>query len=279
MSRMTELTPEERARLAELAYYEPPEPVRHEPRFPLLRKLAAPLIAIGALAVKFGGVLLKFKFLFSMFVSAAFYVWFGGWWFGIGLVVLLFVHEMGHVLEAKRQGLPVSAPLFIPFLGALITLKQMPHNAWNEAKLAIAGPIVGSAGAAAIWIAGVAADSNHLKALAFLGFFLNLFNLLPVVPLDGGRIVGALHPALWLVGFLALLGLVFLAPNPILIIILIFSGMELWQRWRTRNHPELQDYYRVTPRQRAIIAVLYFGLAVLLVLGMEATHLDQDALR
>jgi Zn-dependent protease len=276
---VTELTPEERARLAELAYYEPPEPVRHEPRFPLLRKLAAPLIAIGALAVKFGGVLLKFKFLLSMFVSAAFYVWFGGWWFGIGLVVLLFVHEMGHVLEAKRQGLPVSAPLFIPFLGALITLKQMPHNAWNEAKLAIAGPIVGSAGAAVIWIAGAAADSNHLKALAFLGFLINLFNLLPVVPLDGGRIVAALHPALWLVGFLALLGLVFLAPNPILIIILIFSGMELWQRWRTRNHPELQEYYRVTRSQRAIIAVLYFGLAVLLVLGMEATHLDRDALR
>jgi len=279
MSRVTELTPEERARLAELAYYEPPEPVRPEPRFPLLRKLAAPFLAIGALFVKFGGVLLKFKFLFSMFVSAAFYVWFGGWWFGIGLVLLLFVHEMGHVLEAKRQGLPVSAPLFIPFLGALITLKQMPHNAWNEAKLAIAGPIVGSVGAAGFWIAGEVADSNHLKALAFLGFFINLFNLLPVVPLDGGRIVSALHPALWLVGFLALLGLVFLSPNPILIIILIVSGMELWQRWRTRNHPELQEYYRVTRSQRAIIAVLYFGLAVLLVLGMEATHLDRDALR
>jgi Zn-dependent protease len=279
MSRMTELTPEERARLAELAYYEPPEPVKHEPRFPLLRKLAAPLIAVGALAIKFGGVLFKAKFLWSMFISAAFYVWFGGWWFGVGLIVLLFVHEMGHVLEAKRQGLPVSAPLFIPFLGALITLKQMPHNAWNEAKLAIAGPIVGSAGAAAIWIAGVAYDSNHLKALAFLGFFLNLFNLLPVVPLDGGRIVSALHPVLWLVGFLALLGLVFISPNPILIIILIFSGMELWQRWRTRNAPELQEYYRVTPRQRAITAVLYFGLAVLLVLGMEATHVDRDVLR
>ena len=276
---MTELTPEERARLAELAYYEPPEPVRHERRFPLLRKRAAPLIAIGALAVKFGGVLLKFKFLLSMFVSAAFYVWFGGWWFGIGLVILLFVHEMGHVLEAKRQGLPVSAPLFIPFLGALITLKQMPHNAWNEAKLAIAGPILGSLGAAGFWIAGEATDSNHLKALAFLGFFLNLFNLLPVVPLDGGRIVAALHPVLWLAGFLALLGLVFLSPNPILIIILIFSGMELWGRWRTRNHPELQEYYRVTPRQRAIVAALYFGLAILLVLGMDATHLDRDVLR
>jgi Zn-dependent protease len=276
---MTELTPEERARLAELAYYEPPAPVRHEPRFPLLRKLIGPFIAIGALALKFGGVLLKFKFLFSIFVSAAFYVWFGGWWFGIGLIVLLFVHEMGHVLEAKRQGLPVSAPLFIPFLGALITLKQMPHNAWNEAKLAIAGPIVGSLGAAGFWIAGVVADSNHLKALAFLGFFLNLFNLLPVVPLDGGRIVSALHPVLWLIGFLALLGLVFLAPNPILIIILVLSGMELWSRWRTRNNPELQEYYRVTPRQRAVVAVLYFGLAVLLVLGMEATHLDRDVLR
>jgi Zn-dependent protease len=276
---MTELTPEERARLAELAYYEPPAPVRHEPRFPLLRKLIGPFIAIGALALKFGGVLLKFKFLFSIFVSAAFYVWFGGWWFGIGLIVLLFVHEMGHVLEARRQGLPVSAPLFIPFLGALITLKQMPHNAWNEAKLAIAGPIVGSLGAAGFWIAGVVADSNHLKALAFLGFFLNLFNLLPVVPLDGGRIVSALHPVLWLIGFLALLGLVFLAPNPILIIILVLSGMELWSRWRTRNNPELQEYYRVTPRQRAVVAVLYFGLAVLLVLGMEATHLDRDVLR
>ena len=276
---MTELTPEERARLAELAYYEAPQPVKHEPRFPFLRKLAAPLIAVGALFVKFGGVLLKFKFLLSMFVSAAFYVWFGGWWFGIGLVILLFVHEMGHVLEAKRQGLPVSAPLFIPFLGALITLKQMPHNAWNEAKLAIAGPILGSLGAAGFWIAGEATDSNHLKALAFLGFFLNLFNLLPVVPLDGGRIVAALHPVLWLAGFLALLGLVFLSPNPILIIILIFSGMELWGRWRMRNHPELQEYSRVTPRQRAIVAALYFGLAILLVLGMDATHLDRDVIR
>jgi Zn-dependent protease len=279
MSRVSELTPEERARLAELAYYEAPEPVHHERRFPFLRKLAAPFIALGALLAKFGPFLLKFKFLLSMFVSAAFYVWFGGWWFGLGLVFLLFVHEMGHVLEAKRQGLPVTAPLFIPFLGALISLKQMPHNAWNEAKLAIAGPIVGSLGAAAIWAAGEATDSNHLKALAFLGFFINLFNLLPVVPLDGGRIVAALHPALWLVGFLALVGLVFLSPNPILIIILIVSGMELWQRWGMRNHPELQEYYKVTRGQRAIVAILYFGLAILLVLGMEATHLPRDVLR
>ncbi|HEY7148628.1 MAG TPA: site-2 protease family protein [Gaiellaceae bacterium] len=276
---MTELTPEERARLAELSYYEPPEPVRHEPRFPFLRKLLGPFIALGALLLKFGGVLLKFKFLFSIFVSAAFYVWFGGWWFGLGLVALLFVHEMGHVLEARRQGLPVSAPLFIPFLGAMITMREMPQDAWNEAKVAIAGPIVGSLGAAAIWLAGIAFDSNHLKALAFLGFLINLFNLLPIVPLDGGRIVAALHPGLWLVGFIALLGLVVLSPNPILIIILVISGMELWQRWRMRSHPELESYYRVTAQQRLIIGVLYFGLAALLVLGMEATHLPRDVLR
>src|SRR5438067_300828 len=186
-----------------------------------LRRAWAPFAAIGAFLAKFGVVLLKFKFLFSIFVSAAFYVWFGGWWFGIGLIVLLFVHEMGHVIEAKRQGLPVSAPLFIPFLGAMITMREMPQDAWNEAKVAIAGPLVGSAGAAAFWAVGAATDSNHLRALAFLGFLINLFNLLPVVPLDGGRIVGALHPALWLAGFLLLLALVVISPNPILIIILV----------------------------------------------------------
>src|SRR5207237_8574167 len=98
-------------------------------------------------------------------------------------------------------------PVFIPFLGAMITLKQMPHNAWREARLAIAGPIVGSLGALALYIAGVAYNSNHLKALAFLGFLLNLFNLLPVIPLDGGRITAALAQAPWLAGLHGLRGL------------------------------------------------------------------------
>jgi Zn-dependent protease len=255
--------------------YEPIQPRGTDWRG-LFRKLWAPIAAVGAFLAKFGAVLLKFKFLFSMFVSAAVYVWIGGWWFGIGLVVLLFVHEMGHVIEAKRQGLPVSVPVFIPFMGALITLKQMPHNAWREAKLAIAGPLLGSAGALALYIAGVEFDSRPLKALAFLGFFINLFNLLPVIPLDGGRISTALHPALWLVGFLALLGLVFYRPNPILILILILAASELWRRWQTRRHPEMQEYYRVKPHQRVIIGVLYFGLAALLVLGMHATHVPRN---
>jgi Zn-dependent protease len=238
----------------------------------LLRKLGAPLAALGAFFAKFGLVLLKFKFLFSIFVSAAFYVWVGGWWFGIGLIALLFVHEMGHVLEAKRQGLPVSVPVFIPFMGALITIKQMPHNAWREARLAIAGPIVGSLGALALYIAGVAYDSRPLTALAFLGFLINLFNLLPVVPLDGGRITAALHPALWLVGLLGLLALVVYRPSPILIIILVLSGSELLRRWRLRHSPQMRQYHRVEPAQRLLIGLLYFGLAAALALGIHATH-------
>jgi Zn-dependent protease len=256
--------------------YQPIRPRRGFDWRVALRKLLAPIAAVAAFLAKFGALLLKFKFLFSMLVSAAFYVWLGGWWFGIGLIVLLFVHEMGHVLEAKSQGLPVSVPVFIPFLGALITMKQMPHDAWREARLAIAGPLLGSAGALAIYAFGVGYDSPQLKALAFLGFLLNLFNLLPVIPLDGGRITAALHPALWFVGFLALLGLVLYRPNPILIIILLFAASELWRRWRLRGFPQMQQYYRVEPHRRVIMAVLYFGLAATLAVGMYATHVPHN---
>ena len=100
----------------------------------------------------------------------------------------------------------------------------------------MAGPILGSLGAAGVWAAGEAIDSQLLIALAFTGFFLNLFNLLPIVPLDGGRAVGALHPAIWGLGLVALLVLTLLAPNPILLLILVVGGLELWRRWRARDH-------------------------------------------
>ena len=116
-----------------------------------------------------------------------------------------------------------------------------------------------------IYIAGVAYDSQHLKALAFLGFFINLFNLLPVSPLDGGRIVAAIHPAMWLIGVLGLLALVILRPNPILILILLVAASETWHRWKMRKLPEIQAYYRVEPHRRLIMGLLYFGLAAALV--------------
>jgi Zn-dependent protease len=161
-------------------------------------------------------------------------------------------------------------------MGAMITMKQMPHNAWREARLAIAGPILGSLGALVLYVLGVAYDSHDLKALAFLGFFINLFNLLPVIPLDGGRITAALHPSLWILGFLGLLALVLYRPNPILIIILLLAGMELWRRWQLRGHPQNRDYYRVPAHLRLVIGVLYFGLAAALVFGMHATHVPHS---
>jgi Zn-dependent protease len=279
---VSQLTPEERGELAYYAGYEPPEPVRHEPRFRFLRKLAAPFVLVGALLLKFKFIffaIFKFKIFTTsgtMLVSVAAYTLFWGWKFAFGFVLLMFVHEMGHVLEAKRQGIPVSAPIFIPFLGAAIIPKAAFPNVWAEAKLAAGGPILGSIGAAAVWIAGEAYDSEFLIALAFTGFFLNLINLLPVSPLDGGRMAAALHPALWIVGLIGLVGLTFLAPNPILILILVLGGLDVWNRWKTRNSVAGLEYYRVEPWQKGVIAGLYLGLIIALAASMSATHIEKD---
>jgi Zn-dependent protease len=275
----------------EPAQYEPyepydpyghPGPVRREPRFRLLRKLAAPLIVLGAFLAKFKYILFaifKLKVVttsVSMVLSIGAYSLLWGWKFALGLVLLLFVHEAGHALEAKRQGLPVSAPVFIPFLGAAILLKENPQNAWKEAQIALAGPVIGSLGAAAVWWYGEATDNDLLLAIAFTGFFLNLFNLLPIVPLDGGRAVAALHPAFWFAGLIGLGVLTFFAPNPILILILVVSAMELWNRWRTRNDPASQTYYRIAPWQRVTVAVVYLGLAAALAVAMSASYIERE---
>jgi Zn-dependent protease len=245
----------------------------------ILGRIWAPLAAIGAFLAKFGAILFKLKFFTvaaSMIVSVGAYALLGGWKFGVGLVVLIFIHEMGHVIELRRQGVPASAPLFIPFMGAFVGMKQMPHNAWREAQVALAGPLLGTAGAAAVWAYGEWTNSRFWIAMAFVGFFINLFNLLPIVPLDGGRAVAALHPALWAVGLAGLVAIAIYRPSPILPIIIIFGGMELWRRWQTRNLPEFRDYYKVKPWQRAAVFAVYVGLAVLLVFAMEATHVPRD---
>jgi Zn-dependent protease len=260
----------------DLREYEPIQPRGGTNWRELGRKIWAPFAALGAFIAKFGVAILKFKFLFGLFISFGAYLWLGGLWFAVGLIGLIFVHECGHWLEAKRQGLPVTAPLFVPFLGASIFLKERPANAWREFELAIAGPLLGSLGALAVYGVAVAEDSNRLRGIAFLGFFINLFNLLPVVPLDGGRIVAAIHPALWLLGLLGLLALVFYRPNGILLIILVLAAMELWQRWKTRRSLASDGYYSVLPWQRLTAGLMYFGLAAALVFGMHATHVSHS---
>jgi Zn-dependent protease len=285
---MTQVTPE---REPDTPPYRPEEdafePRGYEPIHPesrlreLGKRLWAPIAALGYLLFKFKTALLaifKFKVFTtsaSMLVSVAAYAWIWGWRFAVGLVLLIFVHELGHVLELRRQGVPASAPLFIPFLGAVVGMKQMPKDVWHEAQVALAGPLLGSLGALGVWVAGEALDSELLVALAFTGFLLNLFNLLPVSPLDGGRAVAALHPAFWAVGLVALLGLVLLWPNPILLIILVLGGLDVWRRWRERGEAGAAEYYRARPWQRAAVGVTYVGLAALLAVAMSATHVER----
>jgi Zn-dependent protease len=214
----------------------------------------------------------------SMLVSVAAYSLIWGWKFAVGFVVLLFVHEMGHVIALRREGVQASAPLFIPFLGALVWAKSLGGNALAEARVGLAGPILGTIGAAAClpvaWLTG----ADMWTALAFTGFLLNLFNLLPVTPLDGGRAMAALAPWMWFVGLGAVVALAFAFPNPIILIIAVVGAFDVYGRWtrRRRGGDEARAYYKVRGRDRALVGFVYLALIAILVLGMDATHLERS---
>ncbi|MEX2195030.1 MAG: site-2 protease family protein [Thermoleophilaceae bacterium] len=263
-----------------------PAPRQWEPPRPRWKRLLGPLAAAGFLAVKFGAKLKALLLLLpklklfttsaSMLVSIAAYALIWGWRFGVGFVLLLLVHEMGHVIQLRREGIKASAPMFIPFLGALVAMKELPRDAAAEARVGLAGPVLGAIGClvpVAIW---QLTGSELFQALAFIGFFLNLFNLLPVLPLDGGRAMAALSPAMWIVGYAMLVALTFLYPNPILLLVLVFGGLETWRRWKARKSPEGRRFHEVRPRTRAAVVAVYLGLAALLAVGMDATFLERD---
>ena len=212
----------------------------------------------------------------SMLVSIGAYALIWGWKFAVGFVLLLLVHELGHVFQLRREGVEASAPMFIPFLGAVVAAKSMGDDAAAEARVGLAGPILGSIGTLVplgIWLA---TGEEFWQALAYVGFFLNLLNLLPVLPLDGGRAMAALSPSVWILGYATLVGLTLAFPNPILILILIFGGLELWHRWKNRNTPEARAYHAIPTRTRVFVAVVYLGLAALLAVGVSETFLEKD---
>jgi Zn-dependent protease len=252
-----------------------------EPRTPWRRRLAAPFAVLAAFFAKFKAVILllpKLKLLTTsgtMLVSVAAYSLIWGWKFAVGFVLLLLVHELGHVIQLRREGIEASAPMFIPFLGAVVAAKSLGDNALAEARVGLAGPVLGSLGAAALLPIAAATGNDFWTALAFTGFFLNLFNLAPVVPLDGGRAMAAMAPWMWFVGFGVLVAAAIAFPNPIILLILLLGGMETWRRWRLRREggAEQEAYYRVRPRDRMLVAAVYVGLIVALVVGMDATHL------
>ena len=147
-----------------------------------LRKLTGPLVFVAGLALKLGS-LAKFA---AVFVAFGGYALIWGWRFALGLIVLIFVHELGHFLEASREHLHPSLPVFVPFLGAYVNHTR--GNPWQTVRVAIAGPILGGLAALACFIAGRADGSGLLVALGYFGFVLNLINLMPFGILDGGAV-------------------------------------------------------------------------------------------
>lgn len=240
------------------------------------KKALAPLAVIGILAFKFKGVLLAgVKFLpvllktgGTMFLSIGAYAMLWGWKFAVGFVVLIFVHECGHLLAAKRIGLKVGAPVFIPFMGAIIALKEAPRNAWIEAQVGIGGPLLGTIGSVISLGIAFLTGNGLFAAIAYSGFFLNLFNLAPIGFLDGGRVVTALSPWLWLVGAVVVALMMVAHFNFILLLIFLMSLPRLFSLFRRRTEDE-KRYYEVTPAQRWLMAGLYFGLIIFLTLGMK----------
>jgi len=249
----------------------------------LKRKFGPVVAAIAAFLAKLKAILLllpKLKLLTTagtMVVSVAAYTALWGFSFAAGFVILLLVHEMGHVIQLRREGIKASAPMFIPFLGAVISARSLGDNAAAEARVGLAGPILGTIGAAVCILVWHATGNDLWRALAFTGFFLNLFNLLPVVPLDGGRAMAAMAPWMWFVGLAGMIALAVIFPNPIILLIVVFAGYETYRRWKLRQAGGggKQEYYRVRPRDRALVAVAYLSLIALLVIGMHATNLPR----
>ncbi|HEX5127380.1 MAG TPA: site-2 protease family protein [Rhodocyclaceae bacterium] len=210
----------------------------------------------------------------TMIISMIVYSYIFGWRYAVGFVLLIFVHEMGHYLAARQRGLHVGAPTFIPFVGAWIQLKELPHDVETEAYVGFAGPIAGSLGAIACYWLAREHNSQLLMALAYSGFMINLFNLIPISPLDGGRITAIISPKVWLLGVPLLAALFFYNPSPMLILIAVLAYPQikaaLSKDSGASNMPS--GYYEVAINSRVNYGVLYLGLVAFLAIMTYELH-------
>jgi Zn-dependent protease len=217
-------------------------------------------------------LLAKFKVILmagTMFLSVALYAWAWGWPFAVGLVLLIFVHEMGHSFALRRRGINASIPIFIPFVGAFIAMKEMPRSVALEAETAFAGPLLGTLAALIPWQIAEVTKNPFWLNLAYTGFAINLFNLLPILPLDGGRIAAAISPKIWLLGMIGVVILLFYSFNPILLLIIILSLPRTLEAFKGVTD---LNYYDISPGARALTFAGYFGLALFLTLMMVSTY-------
>jgi Zn-dependent protease len=208
----------------------------------------------------------------SMALSIFTYSLIYGWRYATGFVLLLLTHELGHYVVARRAGLNVGLPAFIPFVGAWIQLKENFPNVETEARIALAGPLVGSTAALAVFVVWQLTDIEVLLAIAYSGFFLNLFNLIPLTPLDGGRITAVISPWLWLLGIPVLIGVFFYHPSGLLIVLAIVAIPQLFRAFKNRNDPEQQTYLSAPLASRIGYAILYLGLAGLLAVLSQRSY-------
>ena len=220
--------------------------------------------------LKLGKVLLSVG---SMLVTIWIYTTIYGLPFAAGFVGLILVHELGHYAAARQRGLDVGLPMFIPFLGAWITLKDRFIDAETEAYVAYAGPFIGTLAAFAVYFLARAQDSDLLMALAYAGFMINLFNLIPLSPLDGGRITQILSPRIWFLGVPLLVALFFYFPSPLLILIAVLAAPSVLAAWRyDPNSPEARAYRDVPTATRMEYTIMYLGLAAVLALLAHNVH-------
>jgi Zn-dependent protease len=219
---------------------------------------------------------LKFSKLFfmvgSMVLSIGVYALVFGWRYAVGLVAMLFIHETGHLIAARQRGLAVGLPTFIPFVGAWIEMKQIPHDAETEAYVGLGGPLLGTLGALACWFLARNYHVPWLLAVAYAGFFLNLFNLIPLPPLDGGRITAVLSPRIWLLGVPVLGFLLWYRFNPLLVVIAILAVPNIIAAFRYRSDSaHAQAYYAVSARVRWEYGLFYVVLLAFLTMMTHET--------
>jgi Zn-dependent protease len=218
----------------------------------------------------------------SMLLMIAVFAWYiGNWEVAAGAVILIFVHEMGHVVAAKALGMPVTAPLFIPFIGAAIVMRENPRDAISEAIMAYAGPLAGCVGSWACLLLAQQTNLWWLMEVAAISFGLNLFNLIPVPPLDGGRVCAAVSRWFWLPGLLLIAGtmIVLLRATSIahswqMLLIGSLVLMSAFRRIRDdmRYHEQMRQYYRTSLPMRALVAAFYLGLIGVLLIGLAEAN-------
>ncbi len=192
---------------------------------------------------------------------------------GIVFILLLLMHELGHYYAFRAMGMPVSLPVFIPFVGAFVTVPQA-STITRDAIGAIAGPVLGSAAALVCFAYGTITGNQFWLACAHIGFFLNLFNLAPVPPLDGGRVIAVLSPRLWLIGIVGAVAAItfthtFSGITSLLLLVLVIAFLpRAWAAWKGKLDPA---YLAVPARDRLLLGGAYFALAALLAIGMALT--------